>query len=192
LNWTSFKNRSRKTNRAERRQYKVVTNNMCITLCMKTHSRQIEGGGSLSKLRTLFGQKLREAALSMKGMRRGIGSYAFSLALIAASGCAATSNQTSKMTLAAADPPGKSSTIPDVFHCALVTISSPVLYACNGKVYSEHQLARLRAQAQQQHANQLINAKAATASKTPAQAPSESSASPNTNSTANSSGSSKM
>ncbi|GEM_PF-1804346 len=71
-----------------------------------------------------------------------VGTSLFLLATLA--GCATTKAQ-----IASSDPP-KSARIadndppPDVRHCALVTISSPVLYACNGKVYTEHQLSQRR------------------------------------------------
>ncbi len=36
---------------------------------------------------------------------------------------------------------------PDVAHCAIVTLSTPTLYACGGKVYTVYQLQQLREQA---------------------------------------------
>jgi hypothetical protein len=119
-----------------------------------------------------------------------MGLCTFSLALIAASGCSTTSNQGNAMKLAAADPPEKSVVAPDVSHCALVTISSPVLYACNGKVYSEHKLARLREEARRQKAREDASKKPATNSGGAANGQGNSSA--NANSTAGTSASSKM
>ncbi len=97
----------------------------------------------------------------MGSLTRTMGLCTFSLALIAAGGCSTVSNQGNGMKLAAADPPKKSDPPPDVQHCALVTISSPVLYACNGKVYSEHQLARLREEARRQKAREDASKKPA-------------------------------
>ncbi len=54
----------------------------------------------------------------------------------------------------AADPKGGSAGVvkvarrdpkpPKVQNCAIVTLSTPVLYACDGKVYTEYQLQHLR------------------------------------------------
>ncbi|HLH78449.1 MAG TPA: hypothetical protein VKV28_16740 [Candidatus Binataceae bacterium] len=46
---------------------------------------------------------------------------------------------------AKADPP------PDVTNCAIVTVSTPMLYACKGKVYTAYQLQQLREAAQAAH-----------------------------------------
>ena len=73
-------------------------------------------------------------------------------AVLMVAGCA---SQASDPPLAAADPPAKSqpqvSTAaahndppPKVQDCAIVTISTPVKYACKGKVYTEFELQRLR------------------------------------------------
>lgn len=74
-------------------------------------------------------------------------------AVLMVAGCA---SQASDPPLAAADPPAKSqpqaSTAeaahndppPKVQNCAIVTISTPVKYACKGKVYTEFELQRLR------------------------------------------------
>lgn len=43
------------------------------------------------------------------------------------------------------DPP------PDVTNCAIVTVSTPMLYACKGKVYTAYQLQQLREAAQAAH-----------------------------------------
>jgi len=43
--------------------------------------------------------------------------------------------------------------VPRVEDCAIVAISSPTRYACNGKVYTSFQLAKLRMQAEQQYAS---------------------------------------
>ncbi|MHB8381580.1 MAG: hypothetical protein ACYDC3_04470 [Candidatus Binataceae bacterium] len=44
---------------------------------------------------------------------------------------------------------------PDIHNCAIVTISSPTKYACNGEVYTSRQLTQMRADwaKQQQNAN---------------------------------------
>jgi hypothetical protein len=90
---------------------------------------------------------------SAKG-RQGLKKLAL-LTLCAAlvGGCAATSDPAGN---AAADPPANSGTKiarkdppPDVNRCAIVTISTPVLFECNGKVYTDYQLQHLREQAEQ-------------------------------------------
>ncbi len=43
------------------------------------------------------------------------------------------------------DPP------PRVQDCAIVTLSTPVLYACRGKTYTEYELSYLRQQYEQRH-----------------------------------------
>jgi hypothetical protein len=93
----------------------------------------------------------------MRDFRSALELCAICAAVIVVNGCAPTSNQANQMTFAAVDPPKKSDPPPDVSHCALVTISSPVLYACNGKIYSEHQLARIREQVRQQQASEAAN-----------------------------------
>lgn len=122
---------------------------------------------------------------SMRNLTRTAGFCAVALGLVVASGCSTTANQasqanqTGKMTLAAVDPPKNDPSAPDVAHCALVTISSPVLYACNGKTYSEHQLARLR---QQQAAQQRAAQQKATEAATKKPAPDAAAPAPNTQS----------
>jgi hypothetical protein len=91
---------------------------------------------------------------SAKG-RQGLKKLAL-LTLCAAliGGCAATSDPAGN---AAADPQGSSAAAkvarqdppPKVQNCAIVTLSTPVLYACNGKVYTEYQLQHLREKAEQ-------------------------------------------
>ena len=43
--------------------------------------------------------------------------------------------------------------IPRVEDCAIVAISSPSRYACNGKVYTSFQLAKLRMQEEKKYAS---------------------------------------
>jgi hypothetical protein len=43
--------------------------------------------------------------------------------------------------------------IPRVEDCAIVAISSPTRYACNGKVYTSFQLAKLRMQEEKKYAS---------------------------------------
>ena len=92
---------------------------------------------------------------SAKG-RQGLKKLAL-LTLCAAlvGGCAATSDPAGN---AAADPQGGSTATqvarqdpkpPKVENCAIVTLSTPVLYACDGKVYTEYQLQQLREKAEQ-------------------------------------------
>lgn len=67
---------------------------------------------------------------------------------LAAAGC-------STMGSPADPPPGAAQTAgaktaalaPDVNDCGLVTISTPTVYACDGKVYTVYQLQHLREQA---------------------------------------------
>ena len=43
--------------------------------------------------------------------------------------------------------------IPHVQDCAIVAISSPTKYACNGKVYTSFQLAKLRLDEEKKYAS---------------------------------------
>jgi len=51
--------------------------------------------------------------------------------------------------VAKADPP------PDVTKCAIVTVSTPMLYACNGKTYTAYKLQQLREAAEAARATQV-------------------------------------
>ena len=84
----------------------------------------------------------------MKLMRRmqQPGSWRLVLAsavvIVAAAGCADIQS-----TISPAWTPSQmagTSQVPRVEDCAIVGISSPTKYACNGKVYTSYQLAKLR------------------------------------------------
>ena len=69
---------------------------------------------------------------------------------LAAAGCSTTAASPSDPpTVAAAQSASAkpATTPPDVTDCAIVTLSTPTLYACGGKVYNVYQLQHLREQA---------------------------------------------
>lgn len=89
-------------------------------------------------------------------IRRFASLTAAAAALLLASGPAASYAQTAAKPIAAsapADPPANGSDPapanriappPMVENCAVVTISTPAKYACNGKVYTAYELQHLR------------------------------------------------
>jgi len=92
-------------------------------------------------------------------IRRFVGLTAAAAALLLAGGPAASYAQTAAKPMAAsapADPPMNSPAgadpaaakpgdpPPKVENCAVVTISTPAKYACNGKVYTTYELQHLR------------------------------------------------
>jgi len=71
--------------------------------------------------------------------------------IVAAAGC-----DTIQSTLTPAWTPSQTAgtaPVPRVEDCAIVAISSPTKYACNGKVYTSFQLAKLRLEEEQKYAS---------------------------------------
>jgi hypothetical protein len=72
------------------------------------------------------------------------------LILLAMAGCA-----TIQSTVTPAWTPSQTASttqVPRVEDCAIVAISSPSRYACNGKVYTSYQLAKLRMNEEKKYA----------------------------------------
>lgn len=83
----------------------------------------------------------------MRCGRRGVlltmlGAAGLALAL---GGCAAS--DPSSANTVTPKPAANASSTPKVQDCAIVTLSTPTLYACHAKVYTEYQLQHLREQA---------------------------------------------
>ncbi len=69
-------------------------------------------------------------------------------AMLALAGCSAMAPSTGTQQASAAGPP------PLVQNCGLVGIGSPSKFACNGKVYTTFQLAKLREDWEKKRAQQ--------------------------------------
>jgi hypothetical protein len=68
------------------------------------------------------------------------------ISLLLAFTLAACATQTNPITPSSATPEAAATPIPYVENCAVVSIGSPSKFACNGKVYTAFELAKIREQ----------------------------------------------
>ena len=90
-------------------------------------------------------------------MKRAESKYVSKMRLLIASAAIATTAgcMTVRSTVTPAWTPGQTAgttAAPRVEDCAIVGISSPTKYACNGKVYTSFQLAKLRMDEEKKYA----------------------------------------